>query len=245
MKCSIVMATYNRVADLDETLRSIISQRPPFDVELIVVDNGSTPPLAYQRITWPEDGRLISVPPPHHINPAHARNVGMKAATGEVLILQSDEVIHAANDAIERLVNDLRPGEFQIATVWNKRADGLITAQYTGRKNQRPFFFLGAVYREDVFAIGGNSEDFIAPGYDDNWFGDCLINGRGLTPVYTEGVIGYHQDHERPENLVGMVEPSRLIYERKVRDAQAGRAAWRGGEPWHFQEVDNGHETTT
>jgi glycosyltransferase involved in cell wall biosynthesis len=42
MKCSIVMATKNKVDYLQKVLASIFRQKVPFSYEVIVVDDGST-----------------------------------------------------------------------------------------------------------------------------------------------------------------------------------------------------------
>ncbi len=82
------------------------------------------------------------------------------------------------------------------------------------------------MFRKDVYAIGGNCEEFTEPGYDDAWFADCLMNGLGLKPVYRRGVSGTHLDHPRPD-LTGPYQRMRAMYQRKVAEAK-----WIGGPAW-------------
>lgn len=221
MKCSICIAT---VPDKAQTFRlvleSIFRQQPGFEFEVIVAHDGE-PEVADARAI-----NLLVRTGGEYRNPSVARNVAMRWARGEVLLLQSDDVVHGP-DAIRELVDALQPGTFQLARVVNS-SDG---KEYVSRRNRRPYFFLGAVLRADVFAIGGNCEEFSEPGYDDTWFADCLIHGRGLKPVYREQVFGTHMDHPRPD-LTGPYRRMRALYQRKHREAKADPAKWIGGAAW-------------
>lgn len=116
MKASICIATYDRPEILRRTLESIYCQSPPFDFEVVVVDDGGRSarevcgefPVWYRRIERTGGRR----------GPAVARNMAYRVAHGEVLICQSDDVAHSP-DAIRRLVEELQEGEFVVATVWN------------------------------------------------------------------------------------------------------------------------------
>ena len=174
MKCSIVMSTYDHAPLLRRTLASIYKQHPPFEWECIVVDDGDPDPTTAE-VCREFPVRYVRIDrEPGFRNPAHARNVGYKLACGGVIIAQSDDVMHASETTIQDLVAKLSPGTFVIATVRNVDANMQPSHtpfhEFTGLNNQRPFFFLGAVYRRDLYAVGGNDEDFIAPGYDDDWF---------------------------------------------------------------------------
>jgi len=231
MKCSIVMATKNKAPYLKRTLDSIFRQLVNFEYEVIVVDDGSTDNT--RKVCQRPGVQYIRLENPRYRNPALARNVGYRAATGEVIIAQSDEVIHHTSNAINQLCANLRQGEFLLATVYNyfqkQQKRGPI---YTGNKRQRPFFFLGSLWRKDLYAIGGNDEEFVEPGYDDNWFADCLMHGLKLKPRYLDAVIGHHQDHPRPSDIGKMVKISHALYTRKAR---SGKYENSGG-PWPWWE---------
>lgn len=233
MKCSIVMATYNRPELLSRTLASIRRQSPPFEFECIVVDDGSAHESTRAVVQKNDFGyfRMTDRENDDYRNPGPARNMGYRIARGEVVICQSDDTMHDSPDAIERLVALVRPDNFVIATVENRSvgdfADGTYGGLgksppdiYTGPLKRSPLFFLGAVLREHIYAIGGNDEDFDEPGYEDNFFADCLMRGRGLTPLFTDQVRGIHQAHERPR-LVGRYKRMRAVYERKFAYAKA------------------------
>lgn len=227
MRCSIVTATRNKGDYLRRVLDSIFRQKVPFPYEVIVVDDGSTDKTL--EVCSDFDIQYIRLENSEYRNPSVARNVGYRAALGEIIIAQSDEVIHHTGDTIERMCAELQKGEFVLATVYNycmKTKKRL--SVYTGTKNPRPFFFLGAVWKSDLYRIGGNDEEFIKPGYDDNWFADCLMKGLGLNVRFLGDVVGLHQDHHRPLGIEGQILPSKHLYEEKL---QLGKFESSGG-PW-------------
>jgi glycosyltransferase involved in cell wall biosynthesis len=233
------MATRNKAMELDRTLRSIRNQVVAFDYEIVVADDGSTDNTRSVCARRHVD-KYTFIPNDTYRNPSVARNVSYRNASGGVVIAQSDDVIHASENVIERLVLDLQPGKFIVATVfnWHIGNDGIWhdpIPVLTGRDCQRPFFFLGSLQRRDLYAVGGNDEDFVAPAFEDDWFGDCLIRGLGLRAVYAESIVGHHQHHDRPANLHDLVAPSRMLYRQKKRESQEGVAPWcAAGGPWPY-----------
>lgn len=235
MKASICIATYDRPKILRRTLESIYLQRPTFDFEVIVVDDAG--PRSAREVCgeFPVWYRRIERPPGRR-GPAVARNMAYRVAHGEVLICQSDDVAHGP-DAIARLVDELRAGEFVVATVWNVDESGHrvmpsgyegrdpMLMQFTGPQNRRPLLFLGAVWRKDVYAVGGNDEEFVHPGWEDNWFAECLIRGRMVKPRYTS-VEGFHLNH--PRDSIDFSR-SEALYRAKMRAGVFGNRPWNEG----------------
>jgi GT2 family glycosyltransferase len=107
-RLSIVIVTFNSIADLDTCLASITQSRHRIDYELVAVDNASqdgTP--AYLRERWP-GVRLIEAGA--NLGFAKANNLGIRQTSGElVLLLNPDTVVPAG--ALDRLVAalDRRP----------------------------------------------------------------------------------------------------------------------------------------
>ena len=90
---SVIIATYNRAALLDECLTHLRAQRFVAGDEVIVVDNGSTAATAavvsrHQR-SWPTSLRLL-----HETRPgkSHAIAQATTAATGDLLVFTDDDV---------------------------------------------------------------------------------------------------------------------------------------------------------
>lgn len=243
MKASICLSTYNKAGYLEKTLASIFSQNPPFEFEVIVTDDGSTDGTMGVCYDFPVQYHHLARP--GYCNPAGARNVAYRAARGEIIIAQSDDVIHRTSDCIERLVAELRRRRFLIGTVTNVDRQGKPYSDpegkgwgdrvkvYTSPKVRRPLFFLGSLWREDLYAIGGEDGEFTKPGYDDDWFAACLVRGRGLIPEYSRFVVGHHQHHPHTEQW-DAIEESGKLYKRKVAEAAKSGVWCSSGGPWEF-----------
>src|SRR5437868_1294010 len=94
MVISVVLCTYNRSAGLRRTLESIHAAAPPgLACELIIVDNNSTDDtraVAADFLTASGiNGRYVFE---KRQGLSHARNAGIRAATGEVLAFTDDDV---------------------------------------------------------------------------------------------------------------------------------------------------------
>jgi glycosyltransferase involved in cell wall biosynthesis len=91
MRVSVIAPAYNSQEKLDLTLAGLVDQSYPAElIEVIVVDNGSVPPLRLPEI-GPENTRLIVCDVPGRAN---ARNAGLRVATGDVIHwLDSDIVL--------------------------------------------------------------------------------------------------------------------------------------------------------
>jgi len=236
IKLSVCLATYKRPMYLDRALRSIVRQNPPFGYEVIVADDGT--PSSDNRIVcsqYPHVQYHLLDAPPGYRNPSTARNVAYKAARGEVVICQSDDVEHQG-EAMAALVAALRKGEFVIATVlnkgWNGEATDLPIPVFTSPQVRRPFFFLGALWRTDLYAVGGNDERFVSPAWDDNWFASCLTEGLGLKPRYIEEAVGHHLDHTRPADLSALTKPSEKVH-TEISDEARRTGRWATQDaPW-------------
>lgn len=84
-RMSVVVCTYNGSRTLEETLRAVARLDYP-DFETIVVDDGSTDRSS--AIAARFDARLISIP---NGGLSNARNVGLHAATGEIVVYLDDD----------------------------------------------------------------------------------------------------------------------------------------------------------
>ena len=114
VRVSIIITTYNRAAQLSQTLDALDCIQVPdtYQVELIVVDNRSTddtaqvirerklPNMAVQGIYEPNPGQ------------SHARNTGMAAAKGDIFLWTDDDV-RPPKDWITAMCAPLLAGETQ------------------------------------------------------------------------------------------------------------------------------------
>jgi glycosyltransferase involved in cell wall biosynthesis len=123
MKFSVVIATYNRAAELRATLASLASLRPDGDWETIVVDNNSTDGT---RAVVEETARAFPVPLRYVFEREQGRspalNAGIRLAQGAIIATTDDDVrvepdwlTHAA-DGLERLHCDYVGG--RVLPIW-------------------------------------------------------------------------------------------------------------------------------
>lgn len=92
---SVVIPHYNNLEKLDDCLTSLLQQRSSeFDIEYIVVDNGSTLPLTtlkekYSQVIWLQETSFQS--------PYPCRNKGIQHARGDIIILLDSNCIPLEN----------------------------------------------------------------------------------------------------------------------------------------------------
>lgn len=117
---SAIVATYNRDSSLIDCLRSLIAQDFPGCMELIVVDQsrGHTPEAIDFFQSQGDRFCLLHQSQP---NLPQARNAGIAAAAGEILLFVDDDVI-LPPDAARRLAEHVR-------TSWMKAVTGLVVSE--------------------------------------------------------------------------------------------------------------------
>ncbi len=105
MQLSVIIPTFNRAAALDLCLAALSSQVVDADWEIVIVDDGSTDetedvvqryaktfpvPIAYQR--------------QQNAGPARARNVGIEASRGAIILFIGDDIIASGDDYLSQHV---------------------------------------------------------------------------------------------------------------------------------------------
>jgi len=222
LSVSIVIPTYNRHPLTKRVLESIFLQNHP--AEVIVVDDGSTdttPQLAHE---FPIKYIRLERRTQAWMNPTYPNNVGVRVATGDILILNSGDVRHLGIDTITELTKPIieNPKAWTFATVVAETSpDSTDLVELVSPGAPRPFWFLCALKRQCIFDINGFDEEYTRAGYDDNDVADRLIKGLKLTPVYLETATALHQWHASP--APNEYAEMRALYNQKTADWNAGK----------------------
>jgi len=93
VRISVVIATFERRCVLERTLPSLLAQDfPPGQYEIIVVVDGSTDGTA-PMLRGLKHSRTLRILESSHRGPSAARNAGIQAAVGELVLLLDDDLI--------------------------------------------------------------------------------------------------------------------------------------------------------
>src|ERR1700678_1621886 len=92
---SVVVPVRDGLPWMEEQLRALVEQESPQPWEIVVVDNGSTDQSLAVARRWAEsEPRIRVVDAPGASGPGAARNVGVRAARGELLAFcDADDVV--------------------------------------------------------------------------------------------------------------------------------------------------------
>lgn len=197
----VIPASKGRGHLLDKTLASIRRQHYPGPLEIIVVEDGY-------------DGHILSICQQHlakHIkclraeafpefqNPAKIRNMGIKAATNEILMIQDCEIVHTSPTVLQDLVKRVGDDRQLMATavLANLDKDGRFAGWYN-HPGPPKYGIMGgclqAIYRESVTAMGGFEESFFGYGYEDNFY-VWLLGKNKIQTCYVDTALTEHQWH--------------------------------------------------
>lgn len=205
MTVSAVVPTYNREAEVQRAVKSVLSQTYD-DIQCIVVDDGSSDGTA-EKVKSLEDSRIEYIQHDTNRGVSAARNTGIEAADGDyIAFLDSDDEWEPRK--IERQVQEIesRP------TSWNS-----IYCDVNKRRNSRVKQFFDKVVSEDIGREGGREliEDVISM--------DLSVHGGSTLLVERESVLdigGFDetmQRHEELEFLVRLLENGKMAYtDRKL-----------------------------
>jgi glycosyltransferase involved in cell wall biosynthesis len=110
---SVIIPTYNREGYICQAIESVLQQTYE-NIEIIVVDDGSTDRTKEKLHSYLPKIRYIST---KNGGPAHARNIGMAAATGEYLaFLDSDDLYYPYKIQLQAEVLNKFPDVAMVST---------------------------------------------------------------------------------------------------------------------------------
>lgn len=104
-KISVIIPTYNRGNIIEKSIRSVLNQTYKF-IELLIVDDGSTDNTE-EVVKKIDDDRIKYIKLDSNCGASHARNIGIKNASGKYISFQdSDDIYHI--DKLEKQYNNLK-----------------------------------------------------------------------------------------------------------------------------------------
>ena len=148
---SVLIAAYNEEENLPETFRGLAGQDYPAEMEIIVVDDGSTDgTLNYLRSVRQPGLEVIAAP---HQGKAAALNAGLEAVSHRVLVtIDADTFLHP--QALRRIVARLQQNPDSAAVAGTVLAKNSRASTFTRMQEWDYFLGIGAVKRQQSMYRG-------------------------------------------------------------------------------------------
>jgi len=201
---SIAFPCWNRGRELRVTLETITRQNYS-PLELVVVeeeDDGLTESVA-KEFGVKYVRRIRTQPYPIFQSIASQWNQCARESSGEILLLQTAEVLHESDNVIGDLVERIlsKPKIMATPLIKDLAQDGSQIGWYNHPTDgSRPGWVSGAgphaIRREDFFFTGGYEELFYGYGSEDDYW-MYLLRKNGFSIEYVESAVCAHQWHER------------------------------------------------
>jgi glycosyltransferase involved in cell wall biosynthesis len=233
---SVVIPTYNRLETLRHVIPTLLAQDlPAAQFEVLVCDSNSTDGTAeYLAGVRAEHPNVRHLPGPY-TGRAAARNAGIDAAQGEVVLFNDADILaspdllsqhlrhhherrNIAVVGLEVQVKDLEDYAYKRD---HPEARGSLHKP-TRSKLSWLYFLTGnaSVRRDDLIRVGRFDESFTGYGHEDLELGYRLVRS-GITILYEPRAINYHcQDvpHEDQKGKMRLAGRSTVRFYRKHPD---------------------------
>jgi glycosyltransferase involved in cell wall biosynthesis len=204
---TVVIPTYNRIDTLRHVIPSLLRQDLPGDAyEIVVADSNSNDGTAeYLAEVAREHPRVRHLPGPY-TGRAMARNAGIEAAQGAVVMFTDADIIassdlvsrhlahHRARNNIAVVGMELQVNTFEDYERLYARPEERRPLHPSSRKRLSWLYFLtgnASVRKSDLDRVGRFDENFTGYGHEDLELGYRLQKA-GVTIVYDPHAIDYH-----------------------------------------------------
>lgn len=218
MDASVVIATRGRPRDLARCLAALSRQRTSRRFEVVVVDDGSSPPLSEDLLAPLRNARLLRA---GGVGPAGARNVGLRAARGHLIVFTDDDT-EPAPSWLESACAFLDAHADAVGVEGPVASPAFDYLYAHSLENSSPgaYWTCNVGYRREVLErLGGFSEDFPHPHCEDRELG---FRAAGLGPIgFAEGMrIVHHPRRLRLRELIARARyaPSEIVLFRRHRE---------------------------
>lgn len=257
MKVSAIVPTHDRYDSLCRTLASVRRQNYDIDIEFIVIDDASNPPLP----PLPDDVKVIRFD--NNVGACVGRNSGVKVASGDLLLFIDDDAEFISEDSLSRAVEwftnwpELGAVGFRQLTP-DRQVHYMQPANTEVPVRSGIFFAYGCMVRREAFeTVHGLNEEF-GYYYEEIEFSLKLLSS-GYEVIYDPELMVIHHQDDRHRNwtnirrkttcnaclsylihypslmLIGLI-PKRLLFHAQQLDYQIGMwlsdIYWVSGELW-------------
>jgi glycosyltransferase involved in cell wall biosynthesis len=200
---SIIVPTYNRARMMIELLENL-SQQTWKDLQVIVVDDGSTDDTVSRVHKWQEtNSRLeLILVSQRNEGPSSARNLGASYARGEFIhFLDSDDLMYP--DALTSMITEIRSSDkhYCVADVFAADINGVAdtsSVKYVPRLSEKRIFSNAwathaALFKRQVLSVAGPFNSKLNLGEDSelNW---RIVATTGQ-PCRLNGAVGIIREH--------------------------------------------------
>ena len=213
---SVVIPTYNRLDTLRYVIPSLLAQQTDAEFEVLVCDSMSSDGTKeYLAGVHAEQPHVKHLPGPY-TGRAAARNAGIAAATGDVVLFNDADII-ASPDLLAQHLKHHRERRDIAVVGWEVQVKSIEDYEYklthaaergslhppTRKKLSWLYFLTGnaSVRREDLLRVGSFDESFTGYGHEDLELGYRLAQA-GLTILYEPNAVNYHCQDVTHENQV-------------------------------------------
>ncbi|MEK7188860.1 MAG: glycosyltransferase family 2 protein [Patescibacteria group bacterium] len=220
MKVSVIIPAYDEEMVIGECLKSL-SKQSYKNTEVIVVDDGSTDKTLEKVSLFTNHYSLVTVLRQKHLGAGAARNLGVKKATGDILVFVDADMTFDKN-FISKLIKPIIQGEAigtfskdeyltnkdnVWARCWNINRGFPSNKMHADNYPDSQKVFR-AIKREDFLKVGGFNEK---AGYTDDW---SLVDKLGVEAITAPDAIFYHKN---PETLSEVFTQSRWMAKRRYK----------------------------
>lgn len=230
-KVSVLIPLYNRKKYIEETVNSVLSQDYS-DIELIVIDDGSSDGGDKLVEKYAADNKLIFLRQPGNINRGQSAslNLGLSRATGEfIAILDSDDLY--APGKIKKQVDYLKNNP-EIGLVYgngkaiDEKGDALYEINYDDKHETSDpndilldcYFLLpqNSLVRASVYKEAGNFDESLRSGQDH----DMLVRIYEVTEIAHQSIDSFryrrHRDSISANNLENRWRCGLIILDKAI-----------------------------
>jgi GT2 family glycosyltransferase len=233
---SVVVPTYNRLETLEYVLPTLLAQDlAPSDFEVLVCDSNSTDGTAAFLARMQTEYANVRYLPGAYTGRAAARNAGINAAAGEVVLFNDSDIFaspdllsqhlrhHRAQRDVAVVGLEVQVKDFDDYAYKREHPETRGFLHKPTRKRLPWLYFLtgnASVRRDDLLRVGCFDESFTGYGHEDLELGYRLERA-GVTILYEPKAINYHcQDvpHDDQKEKMRLAGRSTVRFYRKHPD---------------------------